>query len=235
MPDKQACDLLLSIALDHNLDQLNYKPNRKNSILELAFSSCPELVTSCTTGPGISDHEHILLLRANIRAKQSKKKPRIIHLFKKADWESVKWFLKAAEDTFFQNSPDANSVERNWNFFKDTITEAINKFIPKKKASGRFNLPWMMRTIKRQIRQKHRAYNRAKKKQGQWLGQLQEAAKEGPELPQDGPLGLSEQLVRGLQWRQQQRIEEVPQRNEEGHVWRGYSSCRWAYRHWPPG
>ena len=75
----------------------------------------------------------------------------------------MKRFLKTAEDTFFQNSPDANSVERNWNFFKDTITEAINKFIPKKKASGRFNLPWMTRTIKRQIRQKHRAYNRAKK------------------------------------------------------------------------
>ena len=62
MPDKQACELLLSIALDHNLDQLNHEPTRKNNI------SCPELVTSCTTGPGISDHDHILLLRANIRA-----------------------------------------------------------------------------------------------------------------------------------------------------------------------
>ena len=40
-----------------------------------------------------------------------------------------------------------------------------------------------------------------KEQQGHRLCQLQEAAQEGPKLPQDGPLGLSEQLVRGLQWR----------------------------------
>ena len=40
-----------------------------------------------------------------------------------------------------------------------------------------------------------------KEQQGQRLCQLQEAAQEGPKLPQDGPLGLSEQLVWGLQWR----------------------------------
>ena len=67
------------------------------------------------------------------------------------------------------------------------------------------------------------------------LGQIHETAQEGPELPQDGPLELSEQHVRRLQWRQHQRLVEVPQRNDEGHMWSGYPRFRWAYRHWPPG
>ena len=41
-----------------------------------------ETVTSRTTGPGISDHDHVMIVCANIRAKQNAKKPCFIHLFR---------------------------------------------------------------------------------------------------------------------------------------------------------
>ena len=131
---------------------------QKKNILELLFSTCPELMTSCTTGPGISDHDHIVIARANLPVKQNMKKPRKIHLYKKTDWTAVKSFLKSAEEVFNQNLPHKNSVKDNWQFFKDTILQAIEKFVPTKRASGRYYLPWMARPIKRLLRQKQRAY-----------------------------------------------------------------------------
>ena len=103
--------------------------------MELVFSSRPDLITNCSTEPGISYHDHLVIVRANIRAKQNKKKSRIFHLFKKADWDSVKKLLISVQEAFFQNSPEDNSAEYDWGFLRDLITERLEKFVPKKKAS----------------------------------------------------------------------------------------------------
>ena len=120
-------------------------------------------MTSRTTGPGISNHDHIVIACANLRVKQYNKKPLKIHLYKKTDWTAVKSFLKSAEEVFYQNLPHENSVEDNWQFLRDTILQAIEKFVPDKRASGRYYLPWMTRPIKWLLHRKQRAYNKAKK------------------------------------------------------------------------
>jgi len=120
-------------------------------------------VKSCTTGPAISNHDHMVIVHANVRAKQNTKKSRFIHVFCNVDWENVKSFLRPAETKFFQTRHETSSVNTNWQFFWDTITQAIEKFVPKKKVSGRFSLPWLTRPVKRLMRRKQLAYNRAKK------------------------------------------------------------------------
>ena len=87
-PKKEDCKLLLQISVNFHMDQLNHEPMRKKNILELLFSTCPELMTSCTTGLGISNHDHIVIAHANLRVKQNKT-PRTIHLYKKTDWTAV--------------------------------------------------------------------------------------------------------------------------------------------------
>ena len=77
------CELLLSTIEDFHMDQLDTEPTRGTNILELIRSSCPETVTSCTTGPGVSDHDHLVIVRASVRAKQNTKKSRFIHFFPK--------------------------------------------------------------------------------------------------------------------------------------------------------
>ena len=112
---------------------------------------------------GIGDHDHVVIAHANLRVKQNKKKLHKIHLYKKTDWTAVKSFLKYAE-VFYQNLPHENSVKDNlWQFFGDTILQAIEKFVPTKCVSGRYYLPWMTRPIKRLLHRKQRAYNKAKK------------------------------------------------------------------------
>ena len=61
----------------------------------------------------------------------------------KGDWEGVENVLKKAEESFFNNCPDTNTVEANWQFFKKTILDTIDMFIPKKHVSGTYQSPWM--------------------------------------------------------------------------------------------
>ena len=65
-PKKAECEFLLHTAEEFYLDQLNYRPTRRDNILELLFTTCPETVLHCDTGPGLSDHDHILIARVNL-------------------------------------------------------------------------------------------------------------------------------------------------------------------------
>ena len=84
------CESLLSTAAEFHLDQVNLEPTRKKNVLELLFTSNPEVVISCSTGPGISDHDHIVVARCKLHPEINMKKPRSIQLFKKADWTAIK-------------------------------------------------------------------------------------------------------------------------------------------------
>ena len=162
-PKKAACELLLKTVDDFNLEQLNLQPTRKENILELLFTSCPETVVHCGTGPGISDHDHIVIARVNLRVIQNKKKSRTIHLFKKADWEKAKTLINLSKEQFFKNNPQEKTVDHNWTHLKSCILDVITKCVPSKKISGRHKIPWFTKKLKRLARKKQRAYNRAKK------------------------------------------------------------------------
>ena len=159
---KAESEYLLQTAADFHLEQLNVHPTRGKNTLELLFTSCPETVFSCETGPGISDHDHILISRAKLRVAQNKKQPREIQLFNKADWTRIKETIKSSSAEFFKNSPDEKPVNTNWQYAKSSLSDVISKFVPSKKVSGRYKPPWMTGKNKRLIRKKQRAYNRAK-------------------------------------------------------------------------
>ena len=169
-PKRAESEFLLQTAADFFLDQVNFHPTRKENILELLFTSCPETVLHCDTGPRLSDHDHILIARVNLRVVQNKKKPRTIHLYKKADWDKAKEMIKSSEEEFFKNNPEDKSVNENWNHLKTCLLSVIDKCVPSKKISGRFKPPWITQKIKRLIRRKQRAYNKAKcsKKEEDW-------------------------------------------------------------------
>ena len=159
---KGQSELLLEIAHDFHLEQLNLECTRHQSILELLFTSHPESILSCSTGPGISDHDHLVIARVDMKPKHQQKTPRTIHLFRKADWTEIKKHLSASSTSLLQ-SPDSKSSDEMWCFFRDTIKQAIDKFVPQKRISGKCKIPWLSHAAKRQIRRKRRLYRRAKK------------------------------------------------------------------------
>ena len=169
-PNKQDCELFLDMLMSESLEQLNREPTRGSNILDLCISSEPELVHSCTTGPGISDHEHLLIIRCKCKVRQNKKKSRHVHLYKKANWENARTQLKIAWEFFFNQTPEHNSVDTNWAYFKDTIRATIDKCVPSKNTSGKYRPPWFTSEINRLIRKRQRSYNKAKKssKEADW-------------------------------------------------------------------
>ena len=168
--EKQHSDALLDIVGQHNLEQLVREPTRKNRMLDLFLTNTPDLVDKCKVGPGVSDHDGMVLVESRLYHKWSCKSPRKINLFRNANWEKIKADLKCEEENFFKNSPAENTVETNWSFFKQSISDAISNHVSTKTVSGRYKLPWITVHIKRLIRRKQRAFCKAKKSgtEGHW-------------------------------------------------------------------
>ena len=161
-PMKNHSEKLLDNMLEANLEQVNNLPTRKDNILELFFTSNPELIQTCETIPGISDHDHMLHIRANLKIKLNPKKARKIHLFKKADWNKIRTYLKEEWDIRFYNHFPNENTDTNWSIFKQVILDAIDLFIPSKQISAKYRPPWLTSEINKMIRKKQRCYNRAK-------------------------------------------------------------------------
>ena len=56
-----------------------------------------------------------------------------------------------------------NNTQEMWDYFKTNLLKTIDKNIPQKTNSSRYNLPWITRDLRRAIRKKQRIYNMAKK------------------------------------------------------------------------
>ena len=74
--EKTSSEKLLEMSATYGLEQCNLLPTRKNNILELCLTSHPGLINKCYTGPGISDHDHIVIVETSLKAKITKKQPR---------------------------------------------------------------------------------------------------------------------------------------------------------------
>ena len=73
---------LLEIAKEHSLEQCNKSPTRGKNILDLVFTTSPQLVETMDIDDGMSDH-NIVITRINMKVKTNKNKPRTVLLFKK--------------------------------------------------------------------------------------------------------------------------------------------------------
>ena len=152
----------MDLAQAHNLEQLVHEPTRGGNTLDLCFTSSLGLVNKCTTGPGISDHDHIVIVDTKLTAHHNKKEPRKVQMFNKIDWTQVKSDIVDLEQAFFDRNPSEETINENWYYFKDQINQIVTARIPTKMVRGRHDLPWLTREAKHLARQKNRAHTKAK-------------------------------------------------------------------------
>jgi len=153
---------LLSIVHDHHLTQFQKEPTRGQSILDLFFTNKPGYVKKNVTIPGCSDHTGIVLVDCDIRPSYIKSKPRLINMFSRANWEEMKKATLIFQ-TNFLNSCEDKDIDTCWEEFKKHIETVIEKHVPNKMTSRRYNLPWLTGELKRMCKKQHRAYNKYKK------------------------------------------------------------------------
>ena len=87
---------------------------------------------------------------------------RKVYLRRKAHIDNIKSDMSNFCDFYLDNLLNA-SVERKWCRFAEAVKETMEKNVPHKITSSRFNLPWFNRSHRRMCRKKQKLYNKAKK------------------------------------------------------------------------
>ena len=91
-----------------------------------------------------------------------KQKPRKVPLLNKADWPKLKSLMRDYQEKFLLNHSN-RSVEELWSDFVTTLDTLTSKCIPTKIIRGKFSLPWITQSIRRQIRRRDDLYRKLKK------------------------------------------------------------------------
>jgi len=154
--------LLLESVNEFGLDQLVTEPTRGGNILDLLFSTNSESIDNVEVIPGMSDHEAVYceLTLKNRPESDDIKHP--IFLYDRGNMTQLKLDLSAFQTEFLTSDPYSNTVQENWESFKQAINTAINENIPQTMSRATKELPWITRNIKRQMKQRKRLYNKAK-------------------------------------------------------------------------
>lgn len=154
---------MLNLSNDYSLTQCVHEPTRLNNILDLIFTTNPNLVYEVSVQFGMSDHD-VAVADIDTKARISRKKPRQIFLYKKGNLDGLKQDLRRNFDEF--EAEHCNSTtDKCWTVFKNNLLELMKKYIPTKVIKGKFNVPWFTKELRSKIRVKQRYYNRAKKTQ----------------------------------------------------------------------
>ena len=146
----------MSTIEDNCLTQMVSEHTRENNILDLFLTNSPTLVDSVSVIPGIADHSAVMAV-VRLRPTIQKVKPRTIHLYSKADWESMRQGMQDFQATFLSTC-EGKSTEQLWHEFKGETETLIGRYVPIKTLRGRKNLPWITQEIRRKMNRRDRLY-----------------------------------------------------------------------------
>ena len=115
-PNQQAYLDFVSTIDDNCLTQMVCEPTREGNILDLFLTNSPTLVDSVNVVPGIADHPAVMGV-VRLRPTIQKVKPRKVHLYSIADWDSLRRGMQDFQETFLA-SCEGKSTEQLWQEFK---------------------------------------------------------------------------------------------------------------------
>ena len=103
-----------------------------------------------------------LFFYINARSTRSPKTPHKVHLYKRMDLAGLKHEANNISREFFFTDLYLRTVNENWILFKDKLHAAIDAFVPHKLTKSKYNLPWLTKSIKRQMRKRDRLHSLVK-------------------------------------------------------------------------
>ena len=142
------------------MTQMVSDATRGKNTLDLLFTTCPDLVENVSVQPGISDHDAVeadILLTARV----TKKKPRLVHMYGKADPVKMRTRLEALGRDF-RAGARTRDADGNWKFFTEGIHQIVQDLVPTKFVRERHSLPWIGPRLRKNIKKKNRTYWKAR-------------------------------------------------------------------------
>ena len=169
---KKAADKLVKFSEDHGFSQLVTEPTRiqgdAESILDLVFSNNAPSVHKASVIAGVADH-FVVLVDVNVTPTRKRRVKRKVFLRDKADVGEISRSLRDYLPEYKLETAE-QSVECKWEKFHQKVHQIMDKCVPHKITTSRYNLPWFGRPLRRLCRKKQRLYNKAKasRMKGDW-------------------------------------------------------------------
>ena len=158
---KSISENLLGSFINSGLDQAVKFSTRGNSILDIFLTNRPTLIQECESLPPLGDHDIVYIVTA-IQAHRQKPTKRRIQLWNKANLGQMRQDTEQFSQNFCVKYDFNSNIPDMWNDIKTFHDSNMNKNVPSKISSSRFNQPWINRQLKQLSRQKKRAYRKAK-------------------------------------------------------------------------
>ena len=149
---------LLEIMDEAGLHQVQLNATRQNNNLDLYFTNLPGLIENCTTTPGPSDHD-MILVESNLKINHNVKKRRKVYQYKKTDWVRMRAKMMSLSNKVIEMDGPIND---RWEAFRDGIHSIMDAHIPSKLSPKSYNLPWITKAVRKVIRRKNKLFQIAK-------------------------------------------------------------------------
>ena len=153
----------LKMANTCSLEQTVQEPTRQEKTLYLFLTNRPTLMNRCSTIPGLGDHEAVCV-DTPIKANTMKPVKRKIQLWKKTDISELESDCLTFQQEFLSEYSVNTHVNKIWSHIKENLISLMNKHVPAKVATSRYNQPWITTKSKQLTRRKTRSYNQQKGK-----------------------------------------------------------------------
>ena len=132
--------LFLEIINDVGLEQFVHQATRQNIILDLVFSTHPN-ISNLNTVPGISDHDAIIFdLHITLKPTTGKNQHSVA-LYHKGDVQSIKNDLVTFSNNFLNSDLQSRTVNQLWQEFKEAVDKAVIDHVPHKVNNSCNRLP----------------------------------------------------------------------------------------------
>lgn len=154
----------ISLCSDFSFSQCVTEPTRITdataNVLDLILTTDPNLASSITYLPGISDHA-ILNFSLQASSHVANKSTKHFLDYSKANFDAINNELACFLDEFLPALSE-RTIETNWNMFKNKVISLINLFIPCRNIVSNHMSPWFNVTLKRLANKKKRLFRAAK-------------------------------------------------------------------------
>ena len=170
--DIEISNSLMDCIQEHNLSQLTERPTRGENIIDLLFTSNPNMLSNETHAPSPSYDHDAVFFDFSVRPLVNSKPAYPVYLYKKANLDGLQKELEDLATEFTQSRNHRQyTVDENWEFFKTRLRLAADRHIPQKQVKPNRRLPWITTTIRRMMRKRERLFKKARKSKNATLWQ----------------------------------------------------------------
>ena len=129
--------------------------------MDLFLTSNPNLLTKTEVVSGLGDHEAVRI-DSLLQLSRKKKAKREIRLWKQTDIPSLKRDAKNFGTLFLARHNKTHQADKLWECIKNNLLTLLDDNVPTKMTSSKSHQPWINTETKRLLRQKQRAFEKAK-------------------------------------------------------------------------